>query len=428
VDAQRARGGPVSHKKLEFEIMSTMTLFEKNREREHAISKAEVIVKAAENQKRALTFHENLEYESCMETAKKLGGEIAAIRSKNTISGMFDKTGMPRFMGSEEGRPFSNPTKKVFTSEYAEDFWAYLQSRGERIGAALYEGSNVAGGYAVPVTVDSQIVPLAPQEMAIRRLATVVPTTNDVKMPIKAAHGTAASKAESGGSNNAFGGASPTLTQKTLSAFMAGDIQDASWELLQDVPVAQQFVVSDLVIAQQQFEEAWYITGSGSGQPEGLLTGCDTGVTITGAHLVQGVITLDSIYDLVASLKATYHANAAFLMQRPVALAIRKLQRQANLFEPVFTRNNSQDYLLGYPVEYSGSMPDGTTDQDKPIVFGDFKAGFVIGDRGGSGINVKVLDQPKANLGITQLLAYRRTDSRVRRSEALKSLKLATGA
>jgi HK97 family phage major capsid protein len=127
-------------------------------------------------------------------------------------------------------------------------------------------------------------------------------------------------------------------------------------------------------------------------------------------------------------LKATYHANAAFLMQRPVALAIRKLQRQANLFEPVFTRNNSQDYLLGYPVEYSGSMPDGTTDQDKPIVFGDFKAGFVIGDRGGSGINVKVLDQPKANLGITQLLAYRRTDSRVRRSEALKSLKLATGA
>jgi hypothetical protein len=41
---------------------------------------------------------------------------------------------------------------------------------------------------------------------------------------------------------------------------------------------------------------------------------------------------------------------------------------------------------------------------------------------------VKILDQPKAKEGITQLLAYRRTDGRVRRSEALKALKLATGA
>jgi HK97 family phage major capsid protein len=93
---------------------------------------------------------------------------------------------------------------------------------------------------------------------------------------------------------------------------------------------------------------------------------------------------------------------------------------------PVWTRVNGQDYLLGYPVEFSDSMPahDAAAGQ-KPIVFGDFKAGYVIGDRGGSGIRVKVLDQPKAAEGITQLLAYRRTDGRVRRSEALKAYVLA---
>lgn len=59
-----------------------------------------------------------------------------------------------------------------------------------------------------------------------------------------------------------------------------------------------------------------------------------------------------------------------------------------------------------------------------PILFGDFNQGYVIGDRGGSGINVEILDQPKAVEGILQLLAFRRTDGRVRRSEAIQAITL----
>jgi HK97 family phage major capsid protein len=60
-----------------------------------------------------------------------------------------------------------------------------------------------------------------------------------------------------------------------------------------------------------------------------------------------------------------------------------------------------------------------------PVLFGDFKQGYVIGDRGGSGINVKVLDQPLAQQGQIVLLAFRRTDGRVRRSEAIQSYNVA---
>jgi len=59
-----------------------------------------------------------------------------------------------------------------------------------------------------------------------------------------------------------------------------------------------------------------------------------------------------------------------------------------------------------------------------PLLFGNFKLGYVIGDRGGSGINVKVLDQPLAVQGQIILLAYRRTDGRVRRSEAIQAITL----
>jgi HK97 family phage major capsid protein len=110
-------------------------------------------------------------------------------------------------------------------------------------------------------------------------------------------------------------------------------------------------------------------------------------------------------------------------MQRATAIELRKAQKQSNLFEPVFVRVGKQDFLHGYPVTYSTAMPAiaaGAT----PVLFGDFKVGYVIGDRGGSGINVKILDQPRATEGLIVLLAYRRTDGRVRRSEAIQAITL----
>lgn len=111
------------------------------------------------------------------------------------------------------------------------------------------------------------------------------------------------------------------------------------------------------------------------------------------------------------------------MMQRATGVLLRKAQKQANLFEPVFTRSNGQDFLHGYPVTYSTAMP-AVAASATPVLFGNFKLGYVIGDRGGSGINVKVLDQPLATQGQIILLAYRRTDGRVRRSEAIQAITL----
>ena len=113
----------------------------------------------------------------------------------------------------------------------------------------------------------------------------------------------------------------------------------------------------------------------------------------------------------------------SWLMSRATSIVFRKAQKQANLFEPVFTRSGGKDYLHGYPVTYSTAMP-AIAASATPVLFGDFKQGYVIGDRGGSGINVKILDQPKATEGLIQLLCYRRMDARVRRSEAIQAITL----
>jgi HK97 family phage major capsid protein len=262
--------------------------------------------------------------------------------------------------------------------------------------------------------------------MGVREVATVIPTVSDIKVPRATTISAAAAKAEGiGNGANLFLESDPILDQFTLSAFMAGLTHTISWELVQDVPSFQSFAVGDMLLAQSLFEENWYVNGTGAGQPQGLLgnTGNRTGVpVVAGADNYTSEL-LDATFDVMGTLKTAYHPNASWLMSRATSIVLRKAQKQANLFEPVFTRVGNKDYLHGYPVTYSTAMPAiaaGAT----PALFGDFKTGYCIGDRGGSGINVKVLDQPRATEGLVILLAYRRTDGRVRRSEAIQAITL----
>jgi HK97 family phage major capsid protein len=312
----------------------------------------------------------------------------------------------------------------VLSEEYYNDFHTWIGTRGQQIGAALYEGSGPAGGYTVPVIVDDQVVPLAPTEMGVRTIATVIPTAMDIKVPRGTAFGGAALKAESGGSDNFFTETDPTLDQFTLSAFMAGGVHNVSWELAQDVPSFQQFAITDLILALQMLKENLYCNGNGTGQAQGLIENTGAGVTgvLVGSDNYASEL-LNATFDVLGDLNAAYHPGASWLMGRATGVVIRKAQMQANLFAPVWTRENGQDYLHGYPVTFSGYMPS-IAAGNTPVLFGDFKKGYLIGDRGGSGINVKILDQPKATEGQLQLLAYRRMDGRVRRSEAIQAITL----
>lgn len=394
-----------------------MLLFEMKKQRGEAIAKADAIVTLAEKEKRNLTDAERSDIDASMAAVTTLTPQIDQLDSLNTLRAKL--AGTVPVLGGDNGRT-ARIAPKTFSREYFEAFWGSMGNRSAAMEAALYEGSNSAGGYAVPITVDGTIVPLAPQEFAIRKLATVVATSNDIKLPIQSSRATAAAKAESGGSDNSFTATSPALTQKTLSSHMAGGYTDVSWEAAQDANLLQALATPDLINAVQVYEEGKFCTGAGTTEPEGVCTAADFGV----AH---SVVDLDKLLDLIGTLNAEYHDGASFLMHRTTSILVRKAQLEANLFDPVWSRVGTQDYLYGYPVSYSSSMPQ-VGQGNKIMVFGDFKRGFLIGDRGGSGISVKFLDQTKALLGLIQVMAYRRTDSLVRRSEALKTFVIDSGS
>jgi HK97 family phage major capsid protein len=306
--------------------------------------------------------------------------------------------------------------KKVLSAEYCNAFWNMIQTR-KFTNAALSEGGTAAdGSYLVPSITDPTIPALAVIEASARKLSLVTETEMDIKLPFQASKTVAAAKAESTDSGtHAFATNIPTFNTVTLSAYMAGDSVAVSWELLQDVKALATFVTDDLNRAVFNYEENKFINGSGSGEPMGYLNGA------TAAN--SAALSIDAVLDLTGDLKQAYYANASFLMHRQTLIALVKAQIAADQFQQFVTWDpNGQARLLGYPVAFSSQMPvySASPAVSGAIAFGDFKAGWVIGDRGGSAIRAKVLDQVAALNGQTVILGYRRTDQRCRIQEAVQ--------
>jgi HK97 family phage major capsid protein len=401
-----------------------MTVQELQQQHDQALSKADRLISGAESQKRQLTSAEQQIFDGYMRDAAKTKEKIAAASptaTRNTAEVRALLSKHPRFPSIERipsGDGLTPLVSNRLSREYFQSFYSWLGGSGP-ISASMQEGFSNSGGYAVPVVVDDHVVPLAPQDSSVRRLSTVIPTRSDIKTPQVTARAAVAAKSET----SPFAVAAVTLGQFTLAAFAAGIETQTSLEFAQDVFLFRNFCLDDAVSAFLEYEESLFLSGTGSGQPQGLIGNVGAGVTEEPDGL-GNLISIQGTLDIIGTLKATYDPNASWLMQKATSLIIRKAQVGANLFEPVWTRVNGQDYLHGYPVAYSSAMPAAARGAT-PILFGDFKRGYLIGDRGGSALILKILDQAGAAQGLVDLLFFRRTDGRVRVAEAIQQYRIA---
>ena len=384
-----------------------MTLLEARTAHHAALSKADALVTGAENARRPLTRNETLAVDTAIAEARELGPMIATLERRQALTDIGPIV-----------PPTGTATRTWLSAGYMKDFTAWAKSGFTSVSAALYEGSGGSGGFAVPSVVYGQVTQLAPQDAAIRSLATVLTTTQDIHFPIQATQGTAALKPESGATSNTLGGTNPTLGTVLLSAFGSGVPYPLSMEIFQDVPTFTTFLSQDGVSDIDALEESLFVGGSGVGEAQGFIGRIGAGVS-DAADAGGNLVNPDGMLDLIGTVKAKYLNNANFLMQRATAILIRKAQRQSGLYEGVWTREGGKDYLHGYGVSYSAAMPAAAVGSC-PVVFGDFSRGYLIGQRGGPGMYLKVLDQTDAASGLVTVLLFRRSDGRVRIAEALQ--------
>ena len=298
------------------------------------------------------------------------------------------------------------------SDEYKQEFLNYIKTR--RASNALQEGTSSEGGYLVPTEFEQTLFRARDKVDPIFALAgRLTLGSMEKNVPYVASEGAAALIAEEG----SYGDTDDAFGQVVFNAYKFGRICKISDELIADAVFnIMTHLAGSFGRSIGKSQAGYYWTGTGSSQPQGVMTAAGSGVTTASAS----TITADEIIDLYYSVPEEYRTNAAFAMKDTTVKVLRKLKLGTGeyLWAPGF--NGEPNTILGKPLHTSANI-DGIAATKKVIAFGDFSEGYKIADR--AGVEFKVLDQLYAATGQVGFRGSARSDGKgVLASTAIKVL------
>lgn len=210
-----------------------------------------------------------------------------------------------------------------------------------------------------------------------------------------------------------------TIGQAQLGAYMyTSKLVRVSFQLLQDSAFdLEAFLERKFAQRLGRATNAHFTTGTGSGQPQGIVTG--TTQTVTGSATTS--VTPDELIDLEHKIDAAYRNNNARFMLHDLTLAkIRKLKDADDrpLWQPTM-QAGVPDNINGRPYVVNNDMP-AMAASAKSVLFGDFQAAYVI--RIVRGMQSLRLEERYADYLQTGFLAFERVDGMVQDAHAVAAL------
>lgn len=307
---------------------------------------------------------------------------------------------------------------------YTRAFDAYVRTGDTRLFNEMSVGSDPDGGYLVSPDLSGTIVTMIRETSPIRSIASQQSISTDalegdLDLDEAGTGGWVSETASRSGDTSTpqIGGwrievheqyAEPRVTQKVLDD---SQINVDSWLIAK---VADKFA---------RTENTAFVLGDGAGKPRGFMT-YPAGVPAPGswAQIEQvksgdaALVKPDGLIDLVFSLKPAYRQGAVFGMNRLTQRDVRKLKDGQNnyLWQPDFTKLG-QATLLGFPIVDMADLDD-IGAGNLPIVFGDFRAAYLIVDRAG----ISVLRDPYTTKGRVKFYTTKRVGGGCVNFEALK--------
>ena len=309
----------------------------------------------------------------------------------------------------------------------------YLR-RGDAVETkAMTTAPDVDGGYAVPEEIDAAIARTLASISPIRAIANVV----------RVGTGGYRKLVTTGGTPSGWAGETAPRPETDTPDFMEiappmGELYAnpaASQAMLDDAAFDVEAWLADEIAAEfAKAEGSAFVSGSGVNRPRGFLM-APTSAAADGARpfgTVQFVTSgaagafaasnpQDRLIDLVQALRPPYRQGAVFVMNSATAARLRKLKTSdgAFLWQPGIV-SGQPDTLLGYPLVEAEDMPDVAADS-LSIAFGNFKAGYLIAERG----ETAILRDPYTHKPFVHFYATKRVGGQVSNSEAIKLMKFA---
>ncbi len=328
-------------------------------------------------------------------------------------------------------RPLLAPESKSVhnDSEYRKAFRTYLR-KGMDAGLeaiqmkALSVGTDADGGYLVTEQMADFVAKKIFESSPMRQLAAIETISTDSIDIIEDTGDAAASWTTETGSISET--TSPQIGKNNIAVHEMYAQPKATQKLVDDASIdIEQWIAGKIADKFSRLEATAFISGSGSGQPKGILSyaaGTSWGQIEQIDSGEDGVATSDSLVALYFSLKEIYTRNATFLMNRSVMQSVRLLKETTTdqyLWQPGLAAG-TPDTLLGVPVMQAADMPVAATDS-LSVAVGDFRAGYLIVDR----IGLRILRDPFTEKPFIKFYATRRVGGEVINFDAIKILKLA---
>jgi HK97 family phage major capsid protein len=284
---------------------------------------------------------------------------------------------------------------------------------GERATRAQGIGTGLGGGYAAPVGFWAKVQSSMTKWSAVRSVAEVITTASgsDLLLPLDDDSSTSLEGAQV--SENSLVPSVDLLFGQALfkSWLWSSGIQKVSLQLALDIGVDLEGYLSRRLGRRiGRGQNRAFTVGTGSGQPQGLISGGRVGATAAGAS----AITAADLTALVASVDPAYRDQedrCVFMMSGATFAVVRELVTTNS--QPVWARETRR--LLDFRVVLNDHM-DSIATGKRAVAFGDLESGYAIRDAGQ--FVLLRLDERFADLLEVGMIGFARSDGAIQDPKA----------
>ena len=388
-------------------------------QRAELIKGATAIVDAAQKEGRSLNAEEKSKFDAMEADARSIKEQIDIIERTAEM-----KKELAANAEVREAAP--KATRKGAFEKYLRNGMGALNSNERSMMAELrgtstqIAGTDSLGGFLVPQDFSNELDMATLFTGEVERLAKKLNTAGGALLDYPTINDTAT---DAGLTSEA---AAVTVQDMTfanaqLSAYNYASQVRVSMQLLQDNAFdLNAFLAEAMGERIARATNAAFTTGTGSSQPQGIITGATLGNTAASATAIAA----DDILDLIHSIDPSYRNKPTFglMANDSVISVIRSLGLgSANDF-PIFIPSmeaGQPDKLFGFNLYYNNDMASAITTGQKTLLAADFSK-FVVRSAGGVQmvrLNERYMDELEVGF-----VSYARKDAKVLDSRAVKYL------
>lgn len=240
---------------------------------------------------------------------------------------------------------------------------------------AFSQGTGNTGGYTVPQDFRDQLEIALKAYGGMLQVADVMRTDTGATLPMPSFNYTSVLATIVGENTGASTDSSTPFGVANLGAFTyRSPILPVSYEFLQDSAFGEGFIIDALAGSIARALNAHFTTGTGTGQPRGVVIDAVSGKVGTTGQTLS--VIFDDLVDLIHSIDPAYRASGCKFMMHDGSLKIaRKLKDTQG--RPIFLPGYDglagamSDQLLGYDISINQDMPVMAANA-KSILFGRF--------------------------------------------------------